>query len=240
MVIISCDTMNNVEVITIYQNPQVRIAEQFVEKFNEESTGYTLEVVKVSTLQEDYVVFSCQGSSCSGDYMAINIGNYSASMSAEEYFKNSLNDSATRSYLDVYYIGSEKYQDYLTGITFEKNVANSKDLAKMNALAEAYRTDLLAKSYSDRFGLSQKRSLEVAKLHNIWRKTSKKAMTDKELDDFSTELLGFSIGDATQAFKNYNETGDSAQLDELVQKAAGRNLITPEHATKIISTLYSF
>ena len=93
-------------------------------------------------------------------------------------------------------------------------------------------------SSSQGLGLSLERAKEVARLMNTWRKSSLKSMTEKELNKYSTELLGFTVSGAKEAM-NSSFSGDSTKLNELVNIAAEKNGITPEHATKLLNKAFN-
>ena len=62
-------------------------------------------------------------------------------------------------------------------------------------------------------------------------------MTAAEVDNFSTELLGFSL---TSGINAYSEAaaGDSGSLDALVEQSASVNGITPEHASQLMTKVF--
>ncbi len=135
-------------------------------------------------------------------------------------------------YYDVWVETS--YEDYYTGIIFEKVEATAKDLAKVSAIAEVAELKKSAQFISSEMGLSLERSSEVARLVKNWKKSSKKGMTNAELDSFSTELLGFSITAGKEAVMSE----DTASLESLVNQAAETNGITPEHAGKLMTKMF--
>ena len=120
---------------------------------------------------------------------------------------------------------------------FEKIGTTSKDLVKIQALAEQTRVKSNAEYISNNLGLSLERSTEIAKLKEVWKKSKKKSMTVEELNQFSHELLGFSIQSGVSAYRE-NLEGDSNQLDLLIDQAALTNRISPEHASKIMESLF--
>ncbi len=219
------------------------IAAQFALEVNSSVTGFQLVLAKAITAKESYAVFECEGNGCSGsgDYLAINLQNYipgqwykngkSYSSSAWQHLKDT--NSYDLNYHDVDYIGGGLYQDYYTGVIFEKTAGSAKDLAKLNAIAEEYSTFATAENISEKFGFSMKRSLEIAKLNTQWNKHSKKSMTRTEIDSYATEILGFSLTEGTKAFKKSME-GDSTDIKNLVDTAAQTNGVSPEQIQKIM------
>ena len=230
-----------------------QLAEKFVQELNLDA-DFNVSLVKKSTLQEDYIVIY---DPYTGTYDSINIDLYNPSLdNAADYYYNNSDvsfydlDKIPAHYetyvdydpiLDEYVLYEEwvptRYQDFYTGITFEKVAATPKDLAKVAALKEVVALNKKAKFLSSSFGLSLDRANEVARLAAHWKKASLKGMTDKEQDNFSTELLGFSITQGKSALEA-SFGGDSSKLSALVDQAAGQNGITPEHATKLMSKVF--
>lgn len=121
-------------------------------------------------------------------------------------------------------------------IVFEKMNETSKDLSKLEALREKVLVEKNTEFLSSKFGLSLRRAKEVATLSAHWKKASKKALTRDENDLFVSEILGFSLSEGLKTLEDgYSE--DAINL--LVEKAAETNGITPEHAKKIMTKLFS-
>jgi hypothetical protein len=88
------------------------------------------------------------------------------------------------------------------------------------------------------FGLSDERSREVARLAVQLAGTNKKAMTDKDYDAFSKELLGTTIGKFQSAMKAARE-GNAASMNSIIETAAQVNGVGPEHMNQIMNGLFS-
>lgn len=229
------------------------LAQKFVNQLNLDP-DFNVTLVKSSTLQKDYIVIY---DPYTGTYDSINIDLYDPHYdnAADYYYDNSdvayfdldqipahyetvvEYDAYTDSYVYEQVWIPTRYQDYYTGITFEKVSATPKDLAKMAALKEVAELDKKAKFLSSNFGLSLERGKEVARLAAHWKKASLKGMTDAEQDNFSTELLGFSITQGKSAV-SASMQGDSGKLSDLVEQAASKNGITPEHASKLMTKVF--
>lgn len=237
------------------------LAEKFVSELNLDG-DFSVTLVKKSTLQKNFIVIY---DPLNDSYDAINIDNYDPAINnATEYYY----DNANRDFFDLdvlpgHYeaqtvwdiVGHDsdgstiygytverkwiptRYRDRRADITFEKVSATPKDLAKMAALKEIAEIDKKAQFLSSEFGLSLDRSKEVARLTAHWKKASAKGMSDTENDHFATELLGFSITKAQKAVYDSMD-GDSSSLNELVELAASKNNITPEHTTKLMSKIF--
>lgn len=129
------------------------------------------------------------------------------------------------------------YRERSTGITFEKTASSAKDLAKVVAIKEAAELQKSAEFLSSEFGLSLSRGKELAGLKAHWKKSSKKGMTNSEIDAFSTELLGFSLTSGMEALRA-SQDGDESQVESLVEQAATVNGITPEHASQLMTKVF--
>lgn len=227
------------------------LAEKFVKELNLDP-DFDVDLVKSSTLESDFIVVY---DPYTGTYDAIDIYSYDPrNGSASDYYYNYsanhyFNLSKIKGHYDYYweydsegelYYAREwiptRYHGY--GLVFEKTQGTPKDLAKMAALKEQHEINKTAQflASSEGLGLSLTRAKEVARLKANWKKASVKAMTEKELNQFSSELLGFSISEAKRAMESTTQ-GSSEGLDQLVKKAAKANSITPEHASKLLTKL---
>lgn len=238
------------------------IADAFVTNLNLDKE-FEIEMVKTFANKSDFIVIY---DSNNDSYDAISIKDYDPeTISASEYY----NTHSSSNYFDLdiiagHYeyeeeymvVGYDKdgeevwgygfeetwistvYKDVHSGLEFEKTTSTSKDLAKVAALKEVLTLDKKANFLSSQFGLSLDRSQEVARLIAHWKKSSIKGMTDQEQDTFSTELLGFSITAGKTALKN-SMNGNSSDLNQLIKNAASVNSITPEHATKLMTKMFS-
>lgn len=238
-----------------------QLAEKFVQELNLDSE-FSVTLTKKSTLEKNFIVIY---DPYTDSYDAINIDNYNpaSSNAADYYYANSarsfmdldLLPGHYETELDYVIVGYDydgyaiygyepvnvwvptRYRDRFSGIVFEKVAGSSKDLAKVVALQEAAVLQKTAEFLSSEFGLSLSRGKEVASLQAHWKKSSQKAMTNTELDAFSTELLGFSISKGVKAYQSSNE-GSSTAIETLVNQAANANGITPEHASKLMTKVF--
>jgi len=237
------------------------LAEKFVQELNLDQ-NFDVTLSKKSTLEDNFIVIY---DPYFDSYDAINIDNYDPAIdnAASYYVNNSArgffdldvipghyetdydytitgydhDGFAIYGYEPRNYWVPQRYRDRHSGFVFEKTAATPKDLAKVAALTQVAVLDKKAKFLSSEFGLSLSRGTEVARLAAHWKKASKKGMTAAEQDNFSTELLGFSITAGKKAAKDAIE-GDSSSLDQLIQDAAATNSITPEHATKLMTKIF--
>jgi len=223
---------------------------------------FNVTLAKASTLEKNFIVIY---DPYTDSYDAININNYDPAINNanEYYFNNSGNGffdlDVIPSHYEVDYDyniiaydsdGSSiwgweavesyvptRYRDRHSGFVFEKTASTPKDLAKVAALKEVATLEKSAQFLSSEFGLSLNRGKEVARLAAHWKKSSMKGMTSNEQDAFSTELLGFSITAGKKAAKD-SFSGDSSSLKQLVNDAALKNSISPEHASKLMTKVF--
>ena len=124
-----------------------------------------------------------------------------------------------------------------TGMVFEETTASAKDLERIGSFLEKKNLHKKASHLEGQFGLSEKRSFEVAKLlTNIKTVSKSRNITSKDMDAFSKKLLGFNFKEATTAYTNLSE-GESDRWEELMKKAAQTNGLSPESMKDIMSSL---
>lgn len=217
-----------------------QLAERFVRELNlDEEFDVTL--AKSSTDKWNFIVIY---DPYTDSYDAINLQNFDPSVdnASDFYF-----GTTGQLFIDLDILPSHmgrngvwistKYRDRHSGLVFEKTQETAKDLSKMKAIKEVVELNKSAEFLSSSFGLSLSRGKEIARLTAHWKKSSKKGMTNFEQDSFSTELLGFSISEGLKAVKESGE-GDSGGLVALVENAASKNNITPEHAAQLMSKIF--
>ncbi|MDC0255288.1 hypothetical protein OAK75_10315 [Bacteriovoracales bacterium] len=122
-------------------------------------------------------------------------------------------------------------------MTFSEVQGSAKDLEKLAAFKETYQMKKMQDLLTYDFGLSEKRSENVAKLVLNWKRVSKnRAMSNADADAFSKSLIGVNINEATQAFKKSLE-GDKGSFEGLIEKAAEVNGTSPENMKSLLDNL---
>ena len=154
-----------------------------------------------------------------------------------------LNDSYYLSYYwdeevvaEVPYYYDVTVNDYngVNGMVFEDGTSDKKDLEKIAAEMEGQEVSEVAEGLVAKFGLSEERATEVAKIQNAYNKvSSKRSLTKKDQDTLTKELVGTDYASAQAALESHLN-GDSDSMDELLDKAAKINGTTPEHMTEIL------
>jgi hypothetical protein len=124
----------------------------------------------------------------------------------------------------------------IQNMIFEETHGTQKDMEKAGALLEGLKVEHAATYLEENFGLSEDRSWDVAKLVVNWEKVSKnRSMTNRDASVFANELLGADLPTWERAIKK-SFSGESADYDELIKRAAQVNGITPEHVYEIINS----
>lgn len=237
-----------------------QLAEKFVANLNVDE-DFDVTLAKKSTLQKNFIVVY---DPLTQSYDAINIESYEPSMDAATYYAQNrgrgfFDLDKLAGHNEVEYrevvVGHDadnnpiygfepyevwvptRYEDRFSGLLFEKIASSPKNLAKLEALKEGIKINRTADSLVANMGLSVGRAKEVARLKAHWEKASKKGMSAEDQDNFSTELLGFSITQGLSAYKSAME-GNSEELNELIELSAEQNQLTPEHASKLMTKVF--
>ena len=128
------------------------------------------------------------------------------------------------------------YTNLGNNMVFEEKGNFGKDLEKMGQRVEAYSNQNLSGYFSHEFGLSEKRSKEVARLLKSYNRLKKtRALTEADQDIFSKRVIGLDSKRVNKAITSFFE-GEREGLDELIHKAAYINETTPEHMESILET----
>lgn len=118
---------------------------------------------------------------------------------------------------------------------FSETTDSGKDLELIGANMEEVHADRLGEVLIANYGLSTKRAQAVAKNISAYQKlSSKRALTEKERNFFSTELLGVNFKNA----KNALTSGNAQDLNDLLEKAADKNGTSPEQISSILTELF--
>ena len=210
------------------------------------SIGSSSEVVSVVKFAQDnanlVVLKDVNGSTTT--YLAIDVSTYTTGTTWSAYV-------ATKPtlYVDLTANGNGTFSCNIstcitwTGATsstmvFEKTTTSSKDLDKAAAIVEAYQVEKMASGIASEFGLSDDRSIQVAKLAASWSKVSKtRALTNADADAFAQQLAGVNfaqINSADQAMMN----GSMNEMNAIITKAAEVNGTTSENMSAIMSKLF--
>ena len=121
---------------------------------------------------------------------------------------------------------------------FEIQGTSVKDLELLAAKDEKEEMDVLKGHIGDRFGLSEKRSLEVSKSFLAFKKIkNKRSIGQKEWDFLTQSVFGFSYNEGKKALEEHIQ-GNGQNLKELTRKAADLNGINPEHVQELLADYF--
>lgn len=112
------------------------------------------------------------------------------------------------------------------------------DTMKKKAILNKYVVGAMKNQLIQKYGLSEKRSLQIAKLANHMIDASKSGeMNVSRVNKFSKKVLGSDFKEMQNAYRSSLQ-GDLGKMNALVQKAATLNKITPEHTLKVMTQLF--
>lgn len=132
------------------------------------------------------------------------------------------------------YIGGGYYED-IDGYIYEETNVSTKDLEKMGVALENLNNMKMAQSITEKFGLSDERGLEVAKMVNSYKKISgTRKVTSKDNNVFMEKLLGVDAKTGIEAFTELAQ-GSSEKFEDVVERAAEVNGTSPENVRAIIT-----
>ena len=124
------------------------------------------------------------------------------------------------------------------GIIFEEATPTSKDLEKMAALKENIKLNQASKAISSLYGLSEERSFQLSKTVFSWKKVSnQRAMTKRDLDHLTVEFAGVKASEIVESFKDLAK-GDEARFNNLIERTAAVNEISPEAVKAMIQDAF--
>lgn len=204
------------------------LAQEFVRRVNIDVSGYDLQLVKTNTQQYDYIVVYDHDY---GTYDAYYIGAYHPGQNVANYLVSYQNYF----YYDLDYIGGNQYQDYYTGIIFEKVQADSKNLSKMKALKEELSINKQAEALRASYGMSEEKAVDTARFALKLKTSAAGTYNVKDYDAFAKELTGSSITE----FQNDIKSGNASSLSSRIEKAGQVSGMGSEGVNKLIKDMFS-
>ena len=212
------------------------LASAFVNALN--ATGqYDVTLAKSSTDKYNYIVIYDWDLD---EYDAVSLSGYTVGQNPINYVENGATAyyDLTPLYVNTY-LTPDYFEDYWTGVIFEKtDSAPNFDTEAVAAVGEELYVNKHAAIAMKSFGLSLERSAQVVRLAMAWSKQGGKNLSVADQDAFGTAVLGTSITNVMKAAKA-KMAGDSAPLDEVVEKAISVNEgMTPESANQLIRNYF--
>ena len=203
-----------------------QLAQRFVRAMNIEA-GYDVVLVKIQTLEQDYIVVYDNDLDSFDAYW---IGNYRNGNDIDDYIDHYEHDFYYD--LDELYGSPVVYEDWFSGVQFENGYLVSRSSsATQEYLANQFKAGK-SQVISDRYGLSYERAGELVTLAMNYKALSHKgALTKEEYDDFAMEAVGTSASELIRMAKE----NDVARGLGALKRAANTNGIGVEHATRLLS-----
>ena len=207
-------------------------ANRFVEQLNHDAYAFEyFHLVKPQTNEYGgwIVVDYYKEGNFSKSY-AVNVdwfekSNYPTSLGYYEWWKDSSIAVKYNQRDGLYYGG---------GYKFEEKVASIKDLEKIANKIEVLNRYKISNHLTNRYGLSEERSLQIAKLAQNWKKVSKKRqMSEADSKKFFERVVGVSFVSTIEAL-NLKSQGDQTSFDALIEKASEYNGVDPESFKEIL------
>ena len=232
-------------------------AKKAVEEDEDEDTnfdpeGFDLIFVRLGVENKSYVILNGVGYDEDGEvenqtYMAINLSEWDSSMPFPidgppenwTFFADLTETEDGKGFVceeDCY--GAGPSFEIHEGLIFEEATPTSKDLEKMAALKEALKLNRASKAISSLYGLSEERSFQLSKTILSWKKVSnQRAMTKRDLDHLTIEFAGVKASEIVESFKDLAK-GDEARFNNLIERAAAVNEISPEAVKAMIQDAF--
>ncbi|MES2856292.1 MAG: hypothetical protein V4692_10540 [Bdellovibrionota bacterium] len=196
--------------------------------------GLDLKIVKIHTEQPGYIVVLDHSV---GGYSAYFLGTYDSGENVADYLASYKRHGGWYVRLDQNSM-TGIYTDSATGTVFEEVTSTTKDLAKLAALKQGVQLEVSAEALRAEFGLSERRSRQLARLAIKLAERSAKSMSDADYDGFVKEVLGASASEVSTAMQSA-AIGNSQPMNALVDKAASVNGVGREHINQILSNLFA-
>ncbi len=121
---------------------------------------------------------------------------------------------------------------------FSLEIVTIKDLEKFAASRENIESETYTQNLVENFGLSESRAQTISKHILAYRKIKiNRALTDRERDILTKEILGFGYEKGKAALENYIQ-GEKDSLNDLLAIAASKNETSPEHIKDLIGDIF--
>lgn len=204
-----------------------QLAQEFVRRVNVDVKGYNLTLAKTNTLQYNYIVVYDQDYK---SYDAYWLGNYNPGENLASY----LNTYQNKFYYDLIPESGNVYQDYVTGIRFEKTTPSAKNLSQMKALAQHLAINKAATSLRAQYGMSEEKAMDTARFAYKIQSSPAGTYNVKDFDAFAKDLTGSSISEFQADFK----AGKVSSLKARIEAAGEITGMGAEGTEKLMKELF--
>ncbi len=138
----------------------------------------------------------------------------------------------------VYGITSLDSERLSSNFPFALVTVTVKDLEKYAAVKEEKESEKYAEDLMENYGLSEKRAQVISKHLVAFRKIqNQRALTASEKDLFTREILGFGYENGKAALEKYLQ-GNRDSMDDLIDLAASKNEVSPEHIKELFGEIF--
>ncbi len=217
----------------------------FMTELNKEfSSQYTFQFIKYGQDDGNFAVIRYTDADGVSRVMAADLSEYSPgtnywdyAASRRFYFRLSDQGNGTYKCKSATCIGYDR-EPRSSSLVFEATESSPRDLEKAAAFIEEMKVHTMSTNLSAEFGLSEERSLRVAKLASQWERLSKsRAMTAADSDVMAKEIIGTNLREMDEAYMEMIQ-GNGAHFDTLMTRAAQVNDVSPEQFNQIAARLF--
>ena len=187
-----------------------QLAQEFVRRVNVDVAGYNLALQKTNTLQTDYIVVYDRDF---GTYDAYWLGNYNPGESIANY----IIAYDPYFYYDLDHIGGNVFEDWTTGIRFQKIEGIKQNLTRMKGSEQRQVLHIMELQLQKQFGVNKPTAKLFAKFaFNMQANPGKYGKA--EIDSVMTEGLGASYSDILAA----KESNDYVAMGKYIATAQAK------------------
>lgn len=230
------------------------LADEINQELGDNGVPVTFEVVKAQTKEYGYIVYKITTPGPEPIFVAVDIRGFRTGMEIEDFLgldniipfitdligtgSSSVGFHVPGMFINLAKEGSNyRYSNNGVEMLFAQDAEGGKDLETVGARIETANVAELSERLVSNYGLSTERAQEVAKLSSSYNKlSSKRSLTETEMNKFSQELVGMNYSTAQSAMEKHFQ-GDSKEYNTLLQKAANKNGVDPEQVSSIMGEL---
>ena len=217
LVLAACDGgsggSGNYSVGDVYYTRE-ELAYDFVDSVNRYMTGYDLELMKINTLQDDYlndyiVVYDW----VEDTYDAYDITEYMPGENISDY----LFDFENFFYYDLDYLGNNVYEDWYTGTRFNRDSVSLNEFLKQSRGSEA-RKQKVADMIQSQFSINASSAGALADAYIQLTSMPKSQISATMVESLTKKAFGFSISEVEAQVL----AGNFSAVDQALEAASAK------------------
>lgn len=228
MLLVGCGGGGSRSSSSVYYPTHAELADRFVDKLRVD-LNYDVSLMKTYTRQTDYIVVYDYDYNT---YDAYDLSGFSYYSNVSDYID--YNDH--NFFYDLDYVGGNVYEDWYTGIQFNKTQMTPVSMSKAAALVTEIKKRKAKNILNVEFGLAPERADEVATMALQMQSMDKDSLTAADYDSFAQEVVGVSFTKLKSAMKQ-SANGQTQSLEEAYELAALKNETSVEHVKKLAESL---